>query len=52
MGHSGVGLTDPAAIDALLVMVKEKFEVFNQNVIDLREAVALKTGQASFQYKF
>ncbi len=42
MGHNGVGLTDPAAIDALLVEVKEKFEVFKQNLAELRETISQK----------
>ena len=40
MGHSGVGLTDSAAIDALLTEVKEKFEIFKRNLADLRVAIS------------
>lgn len=45
MGHSGVGLTDPAAIDALLVEVQEKFEVFKANLTDLRATITQKLAE-------
>ena len=42
MGHNGVGLTDSAAIDALIAEVREKFEIFKRNLADLRGVITEK----------
>ena len=39
MGHGGVGLTDPQAIDSLFVEVNQTFEVFQKNLLDLRAEI-------------
>ena len=36
LGHSGAGVTDEAAIDAIMVNVTASFEIFKKCLVDLR----------------
>ena len=39
LGHSGIGITDTAAVDALLVTVTESFDTFKNNLSVLRTEI-------------
>ena len=42
MGHSGIGLTDPAVIDPLIIEVEALFATFQANLVELRAVIGEK----------
>ena len=46
LGHTGAGVTDAAAIDAILVNVNAKYVIFKKTLVDLRAAVKERLANA------